>query len=492
MKSSYRSMLKGSVIFGGSQIFTIVIGLLRAKLVAVFLGPAGMGISSLLNSTVAMLQQFSSFGVNLSAVKSIAQAKEDQTSLRRIILNYRFLLVLLGALGSGLSLLFSPQLSLYTFGNYNYTSSFRFLGLFIFFTTLSGGELSILQGKRELKKVALSSIIGSLIGVILGVPFYYFWGMGGIVPAMIVMAVCNYLANRFLSFKNSFSSEVKFEWTSFKSSSRDMMALGIVLMISTLLGTIATYLLNAYISRQGGFVDVGYFQSANSLTNQYTGIVFTSMAIDYFPKLAAKSDSIIDVNRLVNEQLEIALLLIAPIVVLFIVFSSLVVHLLLTKEFLVVVPLLNLMALGVFIKAVSYPLGYISFAKGDKKLFFWLEGVFANTLQLSLNILFYNYYGLMGLGYSFILNYCLYAIFLFFVVRKRYSFKIRREVLRILFVFLFFIVSVFLVNYIDYFPLKLGLLLILLPLLFYYAISELDKRINIIGLIKSKIFKQNA
>lgn len=492
MKNSYRSMLKGSVIFGGSQVFTIVIGLLRAKLVAIFLGPAGMGISSLLNSTVAMLQQFSSFGVNLSAVKNIAQAKEEKASLIRLILNYRLLLVLLGSLGSGLSVLFAEQLSVYTFGSNEYTSSFRFLGIFIFFTTLSGGELSILQGKRELKKVAISSIIGSVIGLILGVPFYYFWRVEGIVPAMVVMAICNYLVNRFLSSKNFSASEIKIEWPSFISSSKDMMALGIVLMISTLLGTIATYLLNAYISREGGFVDVGYFQSANSLTNQYTSIVFTSMAIDYFPKLASKSNSIIDVNRLVNEQLEIAILLIAPIVALFIVFSSVIVHLLLTEEFLVVVPVLNLMALGVFVKAISYPLGYISFAKGDKKLFFWLEGVFANALQLSLNVLFYSYYGLVGLGFSFVLNFCIYAIILFFVVKRRYSFRIRSEVIRILLVFSFFIISVFSVNFIKYFPLKLGLLLLVLPLLLYYSVIELDKRINLIGLIKSKIVKKNG
>jgi len=485
-------MLKGTVIFGGSQVFTIIIGLLRAKLVAIFLGPAGVGISSLLTSTVAMLQQFSSFGVNLSAVKNIAQAKEEKTSLTTLVFNYRLLLVLLGSLGASISVLFAEYLSFYTFGNHDYTVAFRLLGIFIFFTTLSGGELSILQGKRELKKVAVSSVIGSVIGLILGVPFYYFWGIKGIVPAMVVMAICNYLANRLLSTSDYKLSIIKLERSSFVTSSKEMMTLGIVLMISTLLGTIATYLLNAYISRQGGLVDVGFFQSANSLTNQYTGIVFTSMAIDYFPKLAAKADSVIDINRLVNEQLEIAILLIAPIIALFLVFSTLIVNLLLTKEFLVVVPVLNLMAFGVFVKAISYPLGYISFAKGDKKLFFWLEGVFANVLQLSLNILFYSYFGLLGLGFSFILIFCIYFIVLFIVVKKRYSFQIKKEVIRILLSFFFLIGAVFFVNFITYFPLKAALFILLLSVLFYFSITELDKRIKVLNLIKSKIFKKNG
>ena len=50
-KNSYRSILKGTSIFGGVQIFQIAVNLIRGKFVAMFLGPTGMGISSLFNSS---------------------------------------------------------------------------------------------------------------------------------------------------------------------------------------------------------------------------------------------------------------------------------------------------------------------------------------------------------------------------------------------------------------------------------------------------------
>lgn len=63
----------------------------------------------------------------------------------------------------------------------------------IYFTTLSNGELAILQGVRMLKQLAYSSIIGSLLGLMVGVPLYYYYGYDGIVPAMIVLSLMTYL-----------------------------------------------------------------------------------------------------------------------------------------------------------------------------------------------------------------------------------------------------------------------------------------------------------
>ncbi|MCH5719957.1 MATE family efflux transporter [Niabella hibiscisoli] len=165
-----------------------------------------------------------------------------------------------------------------------------------------------------------------------------------------------------------------------------------------------------------------FFQGANSITNQYLGLVFTAMAADYFPKLSAVVNDVPTRNSFINSQFEIVILIVAPIASCMIALAPFVVQLLLSKTFIAVVPIVIAMAFGVLLKAASYPLGYISFAKGDKRLFFWLEGVLGNGLQLLINILFYNLFGLQGLGYSFILIYTLYFIIITIVAKKRYGF----------------------------------------------------------------------
>jgi hypothetical protein len=49
-QSSYRSIMKATSVWG-VQVFYIVIAIVRSKIIAVLLGPAGMGIVGLLNST---------------------------------------------------------------------------------------------------------------------------------------------------------------------------------------------------------------------------------------------------------------------------------------------------------------------------------------------------------------------------------------------------------------------------------------------------------
>ena len=45
--SSYRRMLKTSSIIGGASVVNVLIGLVRTKVLAVLLGPTGVGLVSL-------------------------------------------------------------------------------------------------------------------------------------------------------------------------------------------------------------------------------------------------------------------------------------------------------------------------------------------------------------------------------------------------------------------------------------------------------------
>ena len=63
-KSSYRGIMKGTAIFGGVQVFNILINVIRGKLVAFLLGPEGMGISALFVSTTNIITQFTGFGLS--------------------------------------------------------------------------------------------------------------------------------------------------------------------------------------------------------------------------------------------------------------------------------------------------------------------------------------------------------------------------------------------------------------------------------------------
>ena len=73
-QKSYRQIFKATSIFGGVQVFKIIISIIRSKVVAVLLGPSGMGIINLLVSTTGFITTLTNFGLGTSAVKNVAAA----------------------------------------------------------------------------------------------------------------------------------------------------------------------------------------------------------------------------------------------------------------------------------------------------------------------------------------------------------------------------------------------------------------------------------
>lgn len=423
--NSYRSILKGTAMFGGVQVFNILINLLRGKFIAILLGPEGMGISSLLTTASNTIQQFSSLGLNSATVKEVAAAKEmgQDAYLSKIVCIIRDLLRITAVLGAVITIILSSYLSQWTFGTEDYTWHFRFISIVVFFTTMANGELSILQGLHAVKNLAFASVIGSLVGLFAGIPLYYFWGYNGIVPAMIILSISIYIFYR-LSHKRlnyTFKREPLI-WKEKKEISTKILILGFVLMIAALLGTLTNYLLNACIRHYGSLEDVGLYQASYSITSQYAGLVFTAMALDFFPRLSAIASDNNKVREIVNQQSEIVVLAITPIITLVILLAPLLIKILLTNEFLTLIPVVRLMAVGLFFKAILFPMGYISFSKGDKKFFFWLEGVWGNCLTLSLNVFFYLRYGIWGIGVSFVVSYSIFVLVYLYLTHRRYQF----------------------------------------------------------------------
>lgn len=440
--NSYRNIAKGTAVFGGMQVFTILINLIRGKFVALFLGPEGMGISSLLTSSMNTIQQCTSLGLNLSIVKEVSEAHEthDKEKIAQIAFIARTLLRITALIGAVVTLIFSRSLSVFSFGNPHYKWYFILLSAVVFLTTLSNGELALLQGLREIRKLALASVIGALTGLLTGIPLYYFMGYKGIVPAMIALSLATYGFYKY-SGRKLFDKDILVGGRREKAFSlmKKMIYLGLVLMITSLLGTATNYALNAFISRYGTLNDLGLYQAASSITNQYVGIVFTAMSLDYLPRLSAIQSDTDKLGEVVNKQMEIVMFVLAPLSALLILFAPIAIRMLLSEEFLHIIPLLRWMALGLFLKGIAYPMGYISFSRGDKMIFFWLEGVWFNLLVLFFNILSYYLWGLVGLGISLCLIYLIGCALYLLITSRRYNYHPQRSLYKIVALLMFFL-----------------------------------------------------
>lgn len=488
-QSSYRQIIKATSLFGGVQVFQIVIQVIRSKFVAVLLGPGGIGIMGLLTSTVELISRMTNFGLGTSAIKDIAAANStgDEIRIATVANVLRRLVWITGILGSLIVLIFSPLLSQITFGNRDYTLAFIWISITLLFNQLSSGQLVILQGMRKLQYLAKANLSGSVTGLILTIPLFYIWGINGIVPSIIVTALIT------LTFSWYYSKKIKIQpvWASRNTvltEGKSMLYLGFMISLSGLISIGTSYVVRIYISHTGGVGEVGLYNSGFAIINTYVGLVFTAMAKDYYPRLSAVAKSNKLCKQIINQQAEIAVLILAPILIIFIVFINWVIILLYSTRFIAVNGMIKWAALGVMFQAASWSLGYLLLAKGVGKMFF-LNELTSKVYLLGLNLVGYYYWGLSGLGISFLISYIIYFFQVFWLSKLKFEFSFETEFKNIFGIqFMLVLASFFIVRFLhNPFNYVAGFILVISSS--YYSYIELDKRVGLKALVISKFKK---
>ena len=428
-ESTYKSILKTTSLFGGVQVFNIIIQIVRSKIIALFLGTAGIGLMGLINTTVSFIGSLTNFGLRVSAVKNISSANNSE-DINKIAITYTVLQRLIwitGTLGCLIVIIFSRYLSQIIFGNYNYTISFIWISLTLLFQQLTNGQLALMQGLRRLRILAKVNVIGNFLGLLISIPLYYRYGLDGIVPAIILTALSNLIITYFFSKKIKFKKN-KISLKQTFSEGKNMMSLGFMISFSGLLSILTSYIVRLYINNNGGVDQVGLYTAGFALISTYTGLIFTAMGTDYYPRLSAISGNNDLCKKMINQQAEIITLIIAPIILIFLIFSDSIIRTLYSFQFIPIKQMIYWGILGVYFKGISWAIGYLLLAKGKSKLFLYNEIVF-NTYLLILNFIGYNLAGLTGLGISFLVSYFLHLIQMYLVANKLFNFLFNKHLI---------------------------------------------------------------
>lgn len=489
-KGQYKTVFKATALFGGVQVWQILIGIIRSKLVALILGPIGMGITGLYTSSTDLIKSFTSFGLSSSAVKYIAEAngEGDNQKMSRVVSIFSKLMWITGLLGMMIVIVCSPWLSKSAFGDYSYTIPFILLSVTLLLQQLAAGKLSILQGTRRLKPLAQASIIGSVIGLFTSIPLYYILGNKGIVPALIIGGLTSYVLNWYFARKVQITP-VKVTVRESIVEGRAMIGMGIAMTLSGILATAVAYIIRVYISNKGGISEVGLYTAGMTIITTYVGMIFTAMGTDYFPRLSAVCKDNMKSGDLVNQQAEIALLILGPILVLFILLAPLAIIILYSEDFLPAVKYMQWASVGMLFRAISWAIAFLFLAKGDMKVFIVIE-VVANVIKLITAIIGYSLWGLDGLGVAFFFSYILYFVLVWRVCAKKYSFSIAVPLFRIMLVHVVLTGTVLAFMFLSNIYMKYSIASILAMISLCFSYRELDKRIEIRAFITNILHRK--
>lgn len=485
--SSYRHVFKAISFLGGVKVIEIFVSIIRSKFVAILLGPAGMGIVGLLTSTIGLIGSLIGIGLNTSAVRdvSIAYDSGDEKRIGIVVTILRRLVWITGFLGITVTFILSGYLSQLTFGNKDYTSAFKLISIVLFFNQLQIGQTVLLQGLRRYRYMAKSALLGNILGLLLSVPIYYLYGKDGIVPVIIITSLIT------LSFSWYFSKKMNIKiacvtLNQFVTESSGMVKMGIVIALTGLVTVGTTYIIRIFISRMGNVEDVGLYTAGMMVVTTYVGLILTAMTTDYLPRLSGNSHNKALMAKTINQQAEIVLLLMGPVIIIFLVFVKFVIIILYSREFVQICEMIQWAAIGMLFRAASWLISYAFVAKGDSKIFFWNE-LAANTVTLGLHLAGYIFWGLAGLGIGFLLSYIIYLMQLCWLAKRKYEFVFSKSFCNILFIQMAACFSCFLIVV----NVREGIFRFMTGLMIFaftarYSVIELNRRMDLLGMIKNK------
>jgi O-antigen/teichoic acid export membrane protein len=478
-KSSYLQIVKATSIFGGVQFFNILISIIRTKLIAIFIGPTGMGIISLLNSSLNLVSGITGLGIETSAVKHISEHYKDENlkSVSPIITIVKKISFVTGVFGALIVILFSSCLSKLTFGNSNFTYFFVYLSITLLLKQLSIGQMVVFQGLRKLKILAKVNFYGNLIGLFFSIPLYYYYKIDAILPSIVVVSVSSVLVSFYYSRKIEIE-KVNIPNSQLFVEGKSIIKLGVLLTLSSLLTLLSSYIIQIYVGDLGGLKEVGFYNAGFTLLNSYVGIVFTVMSADYFPKLSSVCDDNKKIRISVREQSYMSIYIITPIIILFLTFIPLIIKILYTSKFVSIIPMVCFGILAMLFRAVSWSMGYVLIAKGDYNVFIKTALGF-NALSVVLNVLGYYFYGLEGLGFSFLIYYLMHLIVLKIITKKKYDFYFETKFYHTYIICITMCFVAFLLRYIPNLFLKYGLMGVMVILSIGFVLYHINEKIEL-------------
>lgn len=421
-----RDILRATATTGLASVINILLGILRTKVVALVLGPAGVGLYGVLNTLLHSGRTALARGLSTAGSREIAAASNNAESLSSAISAVRAA-ALAVALGSGaLIVLLSPWLASWAFHEPGHTWQVALLGLAIFFAVMAANLDALLTGLGKVWERSLCFTLSAVASTIIAVIGVVLWGFPGLVLAVVCLPILDFL---FLSWQASrmapaAGTRPRFRWDAEVSG---IAFSGMTVSAAVLIGGATQLAARRFLIGQAGIEEAGLYHAAAIISMLYVGVVLNSLVVDFMPRLSKVQTDPIAAQAVINQQLNVSVLLVAPLCIAGVAFSPLAIWLLYSDEFIPAAGMLRWQMLGEALKAPLWVMSSVALAKGSKGIYLALE-IAGNALYLSAFYLLYPRVGLSAGGMAFLLYAAFGCVAYWCVLTRHYGYRPDRRI----------------------------------------------------------------
>lgn len=413
------NLLKTSALNGVAVLIKTATMFILNKILAVYVGPAGYAAIGQFQNFIQMVTTFAGSAINTAVIKYTAEYHEDETKQRAIWKAAGSSVLIFSFIFSFIILIFQKQLSLYIFQTTAYQSVFTWFAAFLVLFNLNAFFLAILNGKKEVLKLVVANIAGSILSLLvtgfLAVQYHLY---GALVALSIYQSIA-FFVTLFLCYKANWFRVSYLLGKIEPKIAKNFAAFAFMALVSAICVPLSQMAIRSYLSQEFGLNYAGYWEAMIRLSAAYLMLVTTTLGVYYLPRLA-------ELTHLdeIKKEVYLGYKFIFPLAVVgglcVYVMRDWIITLLFSHAFMPMRDLFLWQMIGDSLKIGSWILAYLMLSKAMTKLFVITEIIFSTSLIL-LTYIFTQVFGFEGVSIAYLINYATYWLVLSLFVFKNIS-----------------------------------------------------------------------
>ena len=335
-----KKLAKNTVVLAAPKVLKFFVGIVRSKLIAIFLGTFGMGIINQLQTIVKQFSTFTLSSVPDGMVKLIAKQnsiEKDKKVISDIIKTYLIIIFPLTIVVIIAGYIFSEEITLFIFGDIKYELYFQIGFSAVPISILSTSAFALLKAYKKIKSIALAEILIIIINLVIFIPLIYFYKITGAVvyvalTYVVTFFIFRYFANNEVLKRNSITlADIRksaFRYDFFKEL-MSFMGFGLVIGTYTIFVEVTA---RAIVVNELGINKIGIYSPIIAWASLFVGFILPSLRTYLFPRISeAKSDK--EITAVVNDVIRLMTFVTLPFIIIGITLRHWLIPLLYSNEF---------------------------------------------------------------------------------------------------------------------------------------------------------------
>ena len=403
---SEMTLFKTSILNGIAVLIKTATMFILNKILAVYVGPSGYAAIGQFQNFIQMITTFAGSAVNTAVVKYTAEYHEDETRQRAVWKTAGSFVSIFSFIFTFLVLIFHQKLSLLIFKTEAYGSVLIWFSVFLIFFNLNALLLAILNGKKEIIKLVVANISGSLFSLLITGVLAVMFGLYGALVALSIYQSLNFIVTLYLSYRSEWFDFSYFFGKIDRNIAKKILAFAAMALISAICVPLSQMVIRGYLIHEYSAAYAGYWEAMIRLSTGYLMLATTTLGVYYLPRLSELTNL-----QDIKKEIYLGYKLIFPLAVfggiIIYAIKDWIIQLLFSAAFLPMRELFLWQMMGDSLKIGSWILAYLMLGKAMTKLFIVTEITFTCS-SIVLTYLCTQYFGFKGVSIAHLVNYALY------------------------------------------------------------------------------------